>query len=389
MFDHNKIPKSALEVVLHLKRQGWKAYLVGGCVRDLILGREPNDWDVATNATPEDVMDVFPKTIPTGILHGTVTVIKDGDHIEVTTFRTDGDYKDGRRPESVRFEDSVEADLSRRDFTINAIAYDPFENVLVDPFGGQVDIEHGIIRAVGNPMDRFTEDGLRPMRAVRFAAQLGFEIETETFKAITNTLDVFKKVAKERIQAEFTKLVTAKYSTEGVKLLVDSGLSEDISRYLMKPAAVGLDSLSPNLEVRLTWLGLLPDVLQKLKYSNKTIERVRLLQELVFTATHMVIHDLFDVRRWVAMTGPNSEVLEQALEILVHVNVKFVDLVETAHKVMNDPLTVKQLAVNGNDLKSVGIQGKMIGSTLNELMIAVFKDPSLNTKESLLKIVNR
>ena len=178
-----KIPAPAEEILTKLNENGYEAYVVGGCVRDMILGREPGDWDITTSALPEQVKQVFRRTVDTGIQHGTVTVMMGDEGYEVTTYRIDGEYADGRHPDSVTFTPSLTEDLKRRDFTVNAMAYNG-NTGLVDEFGGMEDLDRGIIRCVGEPMDRFSEDALRILRAIRFSAQLGFAIEGRTYEAI-------------------------------------------------------------------------------------------------------------------------------------------------------------------------------------------------------------
>lgn len=178
-----QIPAAAEKIIGRLCEQGYEAYLVGGCVRDMLLGREPEDWDITTSAEPAQVKAVFRRTVDTGIQHGTVTVMMGKEGYEVTTFRIDGDYTDGRHPDSVTFTPDLIEDLKRRDFTINAMAYNR-ERGLVDAFGGQKDLEHGVIRCVGAARERFTEDALRILRAIRFSAQLGFDVEETTYEAI-------------------------------------------------------------------------------------------------------------------------------------------------------------------------------------------------------------
>ena len=210
-----KIPSEVLYIVSMLQEAGYKAYLVGGCLRDFLMGKEPKDYDVTTDALPEEVRRVFsegddnPKVIDTGIKHGTVTVIRNHVPVEVTTFRQESEYSDGRHPDEVTFTSDLVLDLSRRDFTINAIAYNPLdeENGFVDPFDGRSDIESGVIRAVGNPSDRFAEDGLRIMRALRFASQLDFDIEEKTGDSIRESVTMLDKVSRERIQKELEGLL--------------------------------------------------------------------------------------------------------------------------------------------------------------------------------------
>jgi tRNA nucleotidyltransferase (CCA-adding enzyme) len=223
-----KIPNTVQTIVRRLWQAGHEAYPVGGAVRDLLLKRKIGDWDVATSAVPEKVSALFPKVLPTGIAHGTVTVMAGKKGIEVTTFRGDLGYTDGRHPDGVVFLKSLPEDLKRRDFTINAMAIDLANGRLIDPFGGQDDLSRQLIRAVGDPLKRFSEDGLRPMRAVRFAAVLGFEIEAQTFAAIPKSLAVFRKVAPERIREELLKILESRHAAPGIELLRGCGLLEEI-----------------------------------------------------------------------------------------------------------------------------------------------------------------
>jgi tRNA nucleotidyltransferase (CCA-adding enzyme) len=220
-------PDTIMSVLTHLQQQGYEAWIVGGSVRDRLLGRSVNDWDITSNATPEEVQACFDKVIPTGIDHGTVTVIVNDFHVEVTTYRIDGTYNDGRRPNEIYFTRSLHEDLARRDLTINAMAWDPVAQILEDPFEGQLDLQKGTIKAVGSAQERFNEDGLRPLRAIRFASTLGFEIEANTQDGIRQSLDVFRKVAMERVQVEFFKILLSDHATWGIHMLRDfSYLSE-------------------------------------------------------------------------------------------------------------------------------------------------------------------
>src|SRR3954451_9207303 len=212
MVDRKLIPDDVLALCRRLREAGHQAHLVGGGVRDLLLGRGPADFDVATSAHPDEVMRLFGQryAIPTGLQHGTVTVLASEERpVEVTTYRGEGEYLDGRRPSSVHFGATLEEDLARRDFTMNAIAYDPIDDVLADPFAGRADLAARLVRAVGDPVARFREDGLRPMRAVRQAAQLGFTIDPPTAAAIPAALDSFRKVSAERIRDELCKLLAS------------------------------------------------------------------------------------------------------------------------------------------------------------------------------------
>ena len=205
-----RIPAPAEEIINKLNEHGYEAYVVGGCVRDMLLGREPGDWDITTSALPEQVKEVFRRTVDTGIQHGTVTVMMGKEGYEVTTYRIDGEYSDGRHPNSVEFTPDLVEDLKRRDFTINAMAYNSHTG-FVDKFGGVEDLQKGIIRCVGEPMDRFTEDALRILRAIRFSAQLGFSIEERTYEAIKVIAPNMVHVSKERIQVELTKLLLSSH----------------------------------------------------------------------------------------------------------------------------------------------------------------------------------
>lgn len=221
-----KIPADLIKVNALFAAHGFKAYLVGGAVRDMLRGKQAHDWDIATDATPQQVMQIFRRVIPTGIAHGTVTIHIYGHEIEATTFRTEASYSDGRHPDAVRYAATIEEDLSRRDFTMNAIAADLADGSLVDPFGGQEDIRNGIIRTVGRPLDRFNEDGLRPVRAIRFAGQLGFRIEAETFAALSapQVLARTKGISPERFRDELCKMLQTEKPSGSLRLLEQTGI---------------------------------------------------------------------------------------------------------------------------------------------------------------------
>ena len=214
-----KIPADVLALCEVLGAAGHRAWVVGGCIRDVLRGEAVSDWDLATSATPAEVMRVFPKTIPTGVAHGTVTVLWKRGAYEVTTLRGEGAYSDGRRPDAVEFVRDIEGDLARRDFTVNAIAYDPLEESLVDPYGGLADLGRRLLRAVGEPGRRFAEDGLRILRAARFVASLEFELEAETERAIPGALDTFRKVSHERVQQEWLKALKARAPSRAFEVM--------------------------------------------------------------------------------------------------------------------------------------------------------------------------
>jgi tRNA nucleotidyltransferase (CCA-adding enzyme) len=238
-----ELPVEIEKVLRTLRAAGHRSWIVGGAVRDLLLGRarEANGYDVATPATPEEVTGLFRKVIPTGIDHGTVTVLVGEHAVEVTTFRGEGAYRDGRRPESVTFHTDLEADLGRRDFTMNALAWDPLAPEFRDPFGGQEDMRRGLVRAVGDPAERFGEDGLRAMRAVRFSAQLGYALDPATRAAIPGALGVVRKVSVERISEELARLVVAPHALRGVALMRETGLLGAVAPALAAISPAALD----------------------------------------------------------------------------------------------------------------------------------------------------
>jgi len=223
-FPHDAIPARVLELCAQLRDAGFRSWIVGGCVRDLLLGRPVGDWDVATSALPEQVQQTFRRVIPTGIQHGTVTVMLGDEGFEVTTLRGDGDYSDGRRPDEVTFVDDIADDLARRDFTVNAIAYEPTAELLVDPHGGLVDLRARELRAVGVPSERFAEDGLRILRGARFVATLGFALEASTEAAFAGALDVYEKVSPERVREEWLKAMKAERPSPAFEVMARTGI---------------------------------------------------------------------------------------------------------------------------------------------------------------------
>lgn len=217
----------AQKIIETLQANGFKAYIVGGVVRDRLLDKSLGDIDIATSAHPEDVMRIFPKTIPIGLSHGTVIVREDGESFEVTTFRAEGEYEDYRRPSDVEFHDSIEEDLARRDFTINAMALKQ-DGTIIDPYGGKQDLLDGIIRAVGDPFERFQEDPLRMMRGIRFHSLLGFTLHEDTLAALIDRAHLLEKISVERIREEFEKLLAGAHAEVALKLLIDSGMSKHL-----------------------------------------------------------------------------------------------------------------------------------------------------------------
>jgi tRNA nucleotidyltransferase (CCA-adding enzyme) len=408
---HNAdIPRPVLDVLRRLRELGFAVFLVGGCVRDMVRGVPPKDFDVTTSAHPHEVQAAFKKVIPTGIQHGTVTVVLGGTHVEVTTFRSEGDYHDGRRPSTVTFESDITEDLSRRDFTINAMAYDPISREIVDPFGGQADLQAHIIRCVRDPHERFSEDGLRPLRAVRFAAVLGFSLDPATRAAIPPTLPVFRKVALERVREELVKLLLSPRAESGLVLLTETGLLE-----VFLPELASADAEAARLaraaaqaapvddEVRLA--ALLADIVRgpqareiglRLKFPNKVADMLGLLVE------HAALEARFGdadpaLRRLLAKVGLGQ--LEPLLAV-AHARIQvrtperleeFSSLQERlrALAAAKPPLSSKELALTGGDIMAtLGVgPSPIVGEATRFLMEAVLDEPGLNQPERLKELL--
>jgi tRNA nucleotidyltransferase (CCA-adding enzyme) len=314
------IPTGVRSLLERLQSAGHEAWLVGGGVRDLLRGQHPKDWDIATQALPQEVVTLFRRVVPTGIAHGTVTVLVPEGHVEVTTFRVESAYVDGRRPGTVEFRRDLVEDLARRDFTINALAFDPVGRRFRDPFGGQEDLARRRIRCVGVAAERFGEDGLRPLRAVRFATVLDFELEPETEAAIPGALAVFDKVALERKRDEFLKLLLASGVVRGLELLRRTGLMD---RFLPELIASGdrernarVGRAAPVLEVRLAAL------LAEVADAESAVDRLRLPSKVVETVRALLAHPLPPLasgwtdgalRRWLVRLGPERWELARAL----------------------------------------------------------------------------
>ncbi|MBN8468498.1 CCA tRNA nucleotidyltransferase [Corallococcus exiguus] len=404
------IPKPVLEVITRLRELGHPTYLVGGCVRDMVRKVHPKDFDVATSALPEEVQRAFRKVIPTGIQHGTVTVVTGGNHVEVTTFRSEGDYLDGRRPSSVSFERDIVKDLSRRDFTINAMAYNPLDRELVDPFGGQVDLPAKLIRCVGSAQERFSEDGLRPLRAVRFAAVLGFTLDPDTRDAIPATLAVFRKVALERVREELLKLLLSPRAEMGLHLLADTGLMEvflpevahaDAEAARLARAAVQAAPLDADLRVA-TLLADIDTATQarelclRLKFPNKSADLIGLLVEHAKLETRVDDADPA-LRRLLARVGlTNLPALLSVAKARVQVRApERLPAVEAlagrleALAAAKPPLSAKELALTGGDImKALGIgPSPKVGEATRYLVESVLDDPSLNTADALRSLL--
>ena len=392
-----QVPEAARGIIEQLNTNGFEAYVVGGCVRDSLLGQMPEDWDITTSAKPEQVKEIFKRTVDTGIQHGTVTVLIEHEGYEVTTYRIDGEYEDGRHPKSVEFTGSLLEDLKRRDFTINAMAYSDREG-LVDAFDGVKDLESRTIRCVGNAVDRFTEDALRILRAIRFSAQLDFALEGETRAAISVIAPNMAKVSKERIQVELTKLLLSSHPGR-VKGVYENGIAPYISRYfedagrrLLEPEKIG--DLPPKKHMR--WSGFLrqeePEdavcILKELKLDNDTIHHTKNLVSL--WRTELPAHKP-------AIRQVMSDLSPEFFQDLLCFQKVFcpepyksrVTLVEQYSEEIlraGDCIRLKDMAVTGRELMDAGMKpGPEMGAVLNRLFQMVLNQPECNNKEYLMK----
>ena len=391
-----QLPYEVEWVIGKIREAGYEAFAVGGCVRDTLLGRTPEDWDVTTSARPEAVKAIFERTVDTGLQHGTVTVLKNRKGYEVTTYRIDGEYHDGRHPDSVEFTPNLLEDLKRRDFTINAMAYS-HETGIVDEFGGMEDLKAGIVRCVGRPEDRFTEDALRLLRALRFSAQLGFEIEESTYAAIKTIAPNLAKVSKERVQAELTKLLLSAHP-ERILLLKETGLSAQIVPGFDAVFAPALFSKLSRLpaEKSLRWAGFLlcqstkqaEAVLKGLKMDNETIGNV---SRMIEGAKETLPLEKPAVRR--AMSRYTPYQLEGALKLKELMGSPDAGEIRRLREEIirdGDCVSLKELAVKGRDLLEAGVErGPMVGEILNHLFDLVLLHPEKNDRELLLKEVRR
>ena len=396
-----RVPADAEQIIEKLNEHGFEAYVVGGCVRDSLLGKEPEDWDITTSAKPGEVKAIFSRTIDTGIQHGTVTVMLNRQGYEVTTYRVDGEYEDGRHPKSVDFTTSLLEDLKRRDFTINAMAYNGREG-LVDAFGGMEDLENRVIRCVGSAVNRFTEDALRILRAVRFSAQLDFRIEDETYEAISLIAPNLEKVSKERIATELTKLLLSGHP-EKMKRVSDTGASRYISEPFFKAAVLSKGELRPlgclPAVKYMRWAGFLrreqgetaADILRDLKMDCDTMDRVKILvsrwrtpiaaeKPAIRRVMNQIPGELFDSLLCFQKVFA-GEVGEGYGETL-----KMVKALAEEIREAGDPVNLKELAVDGRDLMAAGMNpGPALGKTLNALMEQVLERPECNERAYLLR----
>ena len=382
-----QIPSKVAVILDTLQAHGYEAYAVGGCVRDTLLDRLPDDWDITTSARPEEVKELFRRTVDTGLQHGTVTVLLGEEGFEVTTYRIDGEYTDHRHPAEVAYASQLSEDLMRRDFTINAMAYNE-QTGLVDLFDGIADIHRKVIRCVGEPMERFTEDALRIMRAVRFSAQLGFTIEEKTWAALKELAPTLVHVSQERIQVELVKLLVSSHP-HYVKNLQDAGILAVILPELgevRQDRLKHLQVLPADKKLRLAAL-LLPlgdkkakAVLRRLKFDNDTISTVG---RLIRWYDRDFEPGLLDMRHGLNEIG--DDLMEQLLQFQ-----EYRHPVEEARKSFSEVVRLgqcyqlKQLALTGNDLIAMGIKpGRQIGEYLHACLELVLDEPDKNEKAYL------
>ena len=435
-----RIPKDARSIIDKLTEAGYEAYIVGGCVRDCLLGLTPDDWDITTNALPEQVKELFRRTIDTGIEHGTVTVMIGNEGYEVTTYRTDGAYSDGRHPDKVTFVPSLEEDLKRRDFTINAMAYNDRDG-LVDLFGGRDDIAGKTVRCVGRADERFSEDALRMMRAVRFAAKLGYRIDEEAIASIKKLAPTLSKVSAERITVELTKLLASDHP-EMLETLYETGLTKvffpeldkaydtpqvhphhrfDVGRHIVesvrfskndrivrfamllhdigKPDTLTIDDKGithfrghPGLSAKMG-----EEIMRRWKLDNDTIFRVcRLIKHHDMSIGHTCTPPY--VRKAVSVMEEDFPRLLDVMraDVLAQSDYLRQEKLDTIgqyareyERIMNEGecCSLKQLAVGGRDLIAAGMTpGPAMGEILGKLLERVLEDPSLNDRAKLLSI---
>ncbi len=432
------IPESVKKIINTLETAGFSAYAVGGCVRDKLMGKQPHDWDLCTSARPEEILTVLGKNnvIESGLKHGTVTVKFDGELYEITTFRTDGEYLDNRRPESVTFVTTVEDDLSRRDFTINAMAYNPSEG-LKDLFGGQEDISSGIIRCVGDPEKRFDEDALRILRALRFSSRFGFEIEPATLKAANKKAYLLNNISAERIASELLMILDGDYAARvlldhtGILSVIIPEIKETIGFLQHNPHhiydvwqhTVKVVEYAPKGKVfRLSALfhdigkpycftqdekgighfhghpevsaEMAVKIMKRLKLDNKTISDVEVL---IRYHDRRPPADDKGVRKFISSVGKenylkvlelkkadakaqNPRMLEEKLKYIEDLEKKCMELTSGG-----DEFNLRTLKISGNDLKSIGLkEGRQIGETLKHLLNCVVDGAIENEYEALM-----
>ena len=435
-----ELPIKVNKIITTLQQNGYEAYAVGGCVRDSILGRKPEDWDITTSAMPEETKALFQKTFDTGIEHGTVTVLLEKEGFEVTTYRIDGKYEDNRHPREVTFTRSLKEDLLRRDFTINAMAYNEKDG-LVDVFGGIDDLQKGMIRCVGNARERFSEDALRILRGIRFAAQLGFSIEEETRQGMKELASTLQSISAERVQVELIKMIisarpellrdacelgiTKQFLPEFDLLMVTEQETPHHMYNVGEHTLQAMSNIRSDKVLRLTMLmhdmgkpalktmdeagvahfkkhaaeseKIAKRILKRLKFDNDTLNKVT---KLVFYHDYRMPATAKNVRHAMNKIGEDlfpyymevrrADVLAQSMYRREE-KIRNLDEIEEIYQEIvrnKECVSLKTLAVTGKDLIDAGMKpGKEIGEKLNELLELVIENPELNTKENLMKRV--
>ncbi len=391
---HIHIPKEAEEIIAILESNGHEAYLVGGCVRDALMGLVPKDYDICTSALPKQIIPLFNKTIPTGLQHGTVTVINNGLPFEVTTFRTDAGYTDHRRPDAVVFSNSLTVDLKRRDFTINAMAFHPVKG-LIDPFGGHNDLQRKIIRTVGDPRERFNEDALRMLRAIRFKARFGFSVHRNVMDAMIELARTIRYVSRERILSELNGILLSPFP-EDIRVVFETGLSGYIFPIQTDaaPKPGRLNVLPEKLPLR--WAALLWEVgltgdeelqlfCEDMRMSNALTKDICAILALL---RHKLPETGYGLRRVISETG--IPIFQDALTLAEATGAFNTDF--TAVRQLLKEIVIQQhcirladLAVGGNDLLQAGFAaGRELGDLLQVLFTCVLQKPGLNRKDLLM-----
>lgn len=438
------IPTGARKIIVRLEQHGYEAYIVGGCVRDSLMGKRPSDWDICTSARAEEMMALFEdkRVIPTGIQHGTLTILAEDGAYEVTTFRIDGEYLDHRHPKSVAFTRELAEDLSRRDFTINAMAWHP-ERGLIDLFGGVEDLRDRLVRAVGDPVQRFNEDGLRMLRMVRFATVLDFDYDPATYDAVRKQGHLLQYISKERIQVELNKILLAAHPARGLEDLYTLGMYPYIIPMMchtvgfaqrgghhfldvFEHSLLAVGVIAPELVLRLTMLlhdigkpfvwdsseslsydrfddhaavsaKLAGKILRDLKYDNATRKDV---VELIAHHNDILLPDPVNVRRALARLGEVQTrrlVQVKVADLIAHdlagerekILALFAEISDVIDEVVarGDCTSVKALAIGGQDMMALGLSGRAIGQMLNAALELVLEKPEMNTRETLLNWV--
>lgn len=390
------LPDKVKELNKIFVKNRYELYAVGGVVRDSLLGLQTSDIDFCTSATPDEMLAMFPYAIKTGIKHGTLTIPFKKEHYEITTYRIDGTYSDSRHPENVAFSKNLKEDLSRRDFTINAMAADIESGEVVDLFLGTNDIKNKIVRTVGNPEERFKEDALRMMRAVRFSSRLGFSIEDKTFEAMKSLSKTIENISKERIKTELFGILESAFVKDGIKNLITTGLWKGVFPYLNPPQFTAIDALDINGKGKayLRFVEILYITRATIESATKSIDFLKCSNKEKDEILHLYKAALVDIhsmktpyRKRNFLSLLNREFFDDFFLLLNELNSSSKNDKEKYAPLLSSPLTIKELAVNGNDLKTIGISDKEIGNTLKKCLTLVLENPEDNTKEKLLSLL--